>query len=168
MMSCTSAAAAATPLDVDRAGRRRAAPPRKPHQRRPRRPRAEGVSADGKKALEACWVEFPALADPNPFRTRLSQEICEEIGCPDYHEKCPNVADLALCKEKLEKYVDDESLKKDIKQIALNSSTYHGPVSPFTQAAERLVRTFERVLRGEKPPPPRIDAPRQIVKTPTG
>ena len=75
----------------------------------------KGVSADGRKALEACWaLEFPALADPNPFRTRLSQEICEEIGCPDYHEKCPNVADLALCKEKLEKYADDESLKKDI------------------------------------------------------
>merc|ERR1712025_170783 len=95
-----------------------------------------GVSADGRKALEAVWaLEFPALADPNPFRTRLSQEICEEIGCPDYHEKCPNVADLALCKEKLEKYADDEALKKDIKQIALNSSTYHGPVSPFTQDA---------------------------------
>jgi hypothetical protein len=125
-----------------------------------------GVSRNGRKALEACWtLEFPALADPNPFRTRLTQEICEEIGAPDYHEKCPDVADLALCRERLETYVDDDALKKDVAQIAINSATYHGPVSPFTQAAERLVRTFERVLSGAKPPPPRIDAPRAMVKT---
>ena len=66
---------------------------------------------------------------------------------PDYHEKCPNVADLALCKERLESYADDEALKKDVRQIALNSSTYHGPASPLTQAADdrKDLRTrFER------------------------
>ena len=114
-------------MDVDPPAAAAPAPPAEAAPAPAPAPQGKGVSADGRKALEACWaLEFPALADPNPFRTRLSQEICEEIGCPDYHEKCPNVADLALCKEKLEKYVDDESLKKDIKQIALNSSTYHG------------------------------------------
>ena len=85
-------------MDVDAPAAAAPAPPAKPPAPAPA-PQGKGVSADGRKALEACWaLEFPALADPNPFRTRLSQEICERSAARTI-TKCPNVADLACARE---------------------------------------------------------------------
>lgn len=119
-------------------------------ERRKRRqsfPPSAAVSQWARRALDAAWTrEVPGLG--NPFRTRLTRETCAQLGIPDYHAVVADVADLALCRERLAagQYANDAALRSDVQRIAANARRYHGDESPFTRAADQLAAAFDAAL----------------------
>ena len=84
----------------------------------------------------------------NPFRTRLTHETCVQLGIPDYISVVGEAVDLTLCRERLANgfYKNDAALQSDVRRIHENALKYHGPASPFTVAADQLVRDFAEAL----------------------
>ena len=119
-------------------------------QRKKRRqsfPPSARVTDRARRALDAAWTrEVPGLG--NPFRTRLTHETCVQLGIPDYISVVGEAVDLTLCRERLANgvYKNDAALQSDVRRIHDNALKYHGPASPFTVAADQLVRDFAEAL----------------------
>ena len=119
-------------------------------QRKKRRqsfPPSARVTDRARRALDAAWTrEVPGLG--NPFRTRLTHETCVQLGIPDYISVVGEAVDLTLCRERLANghYKNDQALQSDVRRIHENALKYHGPASPFTRAADQLVKDFAEAL----------------------
>ena len=119
-------------------------------QRKKRRqsfPPSARVTDRARRALDAAWTrEVPGLG--NPFRTRLTHETCVQLGIPDYLGVVGEAVDLTLCRERLANgfYKNDAALQSDVRRIHENALKYHGPASPFTRAADQLVKDFAEAL----------------------
>ena len=119
-------------------------------QRKKRRqsfPPSARVTDRARRALDAAWTrEVPGLG--NPFRTRLTHETCVQLGIPDYISVVGEAVDLTLCRERLANghYKNDQALQSDVRRIHENALKYHGPASPFTIAADQLVKDFACLL----------------------
>mmetsp|Transcript_25951 Transcript_25951/g.79810 ORF Transcript_25951/g.79810 Transcript_25951/m.79810 type:complete len:253 (+) Transcript_25951:1672-2430(+) len=113
-------------------------------------PPPPGVSAHGRRALDAVWALEFGPDKTNPFRTRLAKDACEALGMPDYHDVVDTVADLALAREKVNKgqYYDDAALRHDVRLMAANARAYHGAESDVAKSGERLAAAFDTVLGG--------------------
>ena len=125
-------------------------------QRKKRRqsfPPSARVTDRARRALDAAWTrEVPGLG--NPFRTRLTHETCVQLGIPDYISVVGEAVDLTLCRERLANgfYKNDAALQSDVRRIHENALKYHGPASPFTVAADQLVRDFAEALARKEAP----------------
>ena len=125
-------------------------------QRKKRRqsfPPSARVTDRARRALDAAWTrEAPGLG--NPFRTRLTHETCVQLGIPDYISVVGEAVDLTLCRERLANghYKNDQALQSDVRRIHENALKYHGPASPFTVAADQLVRDFAEALARKEAP----------------
>ena len=119
-------------------------------QRKKRRqsfPPSARVTDRARRALDAAWTrEVPGLG--NPFRTRLTLDTCVQLGIPDYISVVGEAVDLTLCRERLANghYKNDQALQSDVRRIHENALKYHGPASPFTRAADQLVKDFAEAL----------------------
>ncbi len=119
-------------------------------QRKKRRqsfPPSARVTDRARRALDAAWTrEVPGLG--NPFRTRLTHDTCVQLGIPDYLNVVGEAVDLTLCRERLANghYKNDQALQSDVRRIHENALKYHGPASPFTIAADQLVKDFAEAL----------------------
>jgi hypothetical protein len=125
-------------------------------QRKTRRqsfPPSARVTDRARRALDAAWTrEVPGLG--NPFRTRLTQQVCVQLGIPDYLGVVGEAVDLTLCRERLANgfYKNDAALQSDVRRIHENALKYHGIASPFTVAADQLVRDFAEALSRKEAP----------------
>ena len=125
-------------------------------QRKKRRqsfPPSARVTDRARRALDAAWTrEVPGLG--NPFRTRLTLDTCVQLGIPDYISVVGEAVDLTLCRERLANgfYKNDAALQSDVRRIHENALKYHGPASPFTVAADQLVRDFAEALARKEAP----------------
>ncbi len=119
-------------------------------QRKKRRqsfPPSARVTDRARRALDAAWTrEVPGRG--NPFRTRLTHDVCVQLGIPDYLNVVGEAVDLTLCRERLANghYKNDQALQSDVRRIHENALKYHGPASPFTVAADQLVKDFAEAL----------------------
>jgi len=109
-----------------------------------------GVSPHGRRALDAAWALDFGPNMGNPFRTRLTRDMCLQLGAVDYYSIIKDVCDLPLCRERLNTgaYENDAALRRDIRKIAENALQYHGPSSPYTTAADQLAAAFDAALAG--------------------
>ena len=109
-----------------------------------------GVSPHGRRALDAAWALDFGPNMGNPFRTRLTRDMCLQLGAVDYYSIIKDVCDLPLCRERLNTgaYENDAALRRDIRKIAENALQYHGPASPYTTAADQLAAAFDAALAG--------------------
>ena len=95
------------------------------------------------------------------------------FGIPDYISVVGEAVDLTLCRERPRTATTKMiALQSDVRRIHENALKYHGPASPFTRAADQLVKDF--AARSPKRPGPQtrccpeeeLFAPKEVQLSP--
>lgn len=93
-------------------------------------------------------MEFPLLANTNPFRMVIDRDNCASVGAADYFQVIETPMNLTYIKNKVEamEYQTLQQFFDDVELMIKNARLYNShPQNPYRMAAEELHKRYTKL-----------------------